>query len=144
MNQYIVILESTVQFPIGYLSAREAADRLGVSVATLYSYVSQRPAPLEAAEGASRARRYYVEDVEALRNRKAVRRDPGSAAQSALNHGMPVLESSITLIQEGGLYYRGYDVLVLAQQYSVEAVASLIWLDRLDPGELFATNAVDR
>ena len=84
------------------------------------------------------ARRYHTEDVEALRNRKEVRRDPGSAAQSALSYGMPVLESSITLIQDGCLYYRGYDARLLAQHRSVEEVAALIWLDRLDPGGLFA------
>jgi len=51
---------------------------------------------------------------------------------------MPVLESAITLIQDGRLYYRGYDALALALRCSVEEVAALIWLDRLDPGALFA------
>ena len=124
--------------PVRYLSAREAADRLGISMATLYSYVSRGLLRSEAVGGASRVRRYHAEDVEALRNRKAYRRDPGSVAQSALSYGLPVLESSITLIQDGCLYYRGYDALMLAQQHSVEEVAALIWRDRLDPGGLFA------
>jgi citrate synthase len=42
------------------------------------------------------------------------------------------------LIQAGRLYYRGQDALSLAQQQSVEATAALIWLDRLDAGDLFA------
>ena len=124
--------------PVRYLTAREAADLLGVSTATLYSYVSRGLLRSEEIGGASRARRYHAEDVAALRARKEGRRDPGSVAQSALNYGMPVLESSITLIQDGCLYYRGYDALLLAQQRSVEAVAALIWLDRFDPGGLFA------
>ena len=92
----------------------------------------------EAADGSSRARRYYTEDVEALRSRKEMRRDPGSVAEAALSYGMPVLESSITLIQAGRFSYRGYDALMLAQQRTVEEVASLIRLDWLDAGELFA------
>ena len=124
--------------PVRYLTAREAADRLGISTATLYSYVSRGLLRSEEVGGASRARRYHAEDVAALRNRKEVRRDPASAAQSALSYGLPVLESSITLIQDGCLYYRGYDALRLAQQRSVEEVAALIWLNRSDPGGLFA------
>ncbi|MBE2238570.1 MAG: citrate synthase family protein [Caldilineaceae bacterium] len=127
-----------MELPTRYLSAREAADRLGISVATLYAYVSRGLLRSEAVDDGSRARRYYAEDVEALRSRKEMRRDPESGAQNALSYGMPVLESAITLIEDGCLFYRGYDALGLAQQRSVEEVASLIWLDHLDPGDLFA------
>lgn len=120
-----------------YLNAREAAERLGVSLATLYAYVSRGLLRSEEGAGETRARRYYVEDVEALLARKEYRREPHRVAESALNYGAPVLESAITLIQGGRLYYRGYDALALAQQQSVEAVAALIWLDRLEPGDLF-------
>ncbi|HAJ37760.1 MAG TPA: hypothetical protein DCL15_18985 [Chloroflexi bacterium] len=124
-----------------YLSAREAADRLGISLATLYAYVSRGLLRSEAGAGETRARRYYAEDVEALLERKEYRREPYRAAESALNYGAPVLESAITLIQAGRLYYRGYDALTLAQQQSVEATAALIWLDRLDAGDLFSRAA---
>ncbi len=120
-----------------YLSAREAAGRLGVSLATLYAYVSRGLLRSEEGAGERRARRYYAEDVEALLARKEYRREPHRVAESALNYGAPVLESAITLIQDGRLYYRGYDALALAQQQSVEATAALIWLDRLDAGDLF-------
>jgi citrate synthase len=40
---------------------------------------------------------------------------------------MPVLESSITLIADETLYYRGQDAVALARTASVDAVASLIW-----------------
>lgn len=125
-----------------YLSAREAADRLGVSLATLYAYVSRGLLRSEEVVGKSRARRYYAEDVEALLARKEYRREPHRAAESALNYGAPVLESAITLIQDRRLYYRGYDALALAQEQSVEATAALIWLDRLDAGDLFLRAAV--
>ena len=41
---------------------------------------------------------------------------------------MPVLESSITLIDGGHLYYRGYDAVELARTRSIAEVASLIAL----------------
>ncbi len=122
-----------------YLSAREAADRLGVTLATLYSYVSRGLVRSEAAGGPSRARRYHAEDVEVLRSRKVFRHDPARAAEGALSYGLPVLESAITMIRDGRLFYRGYDVMALAQACTVEQVAALIWLDRLEPGDLFGS-----
>lgn len=123
---------------VRYLKAQEAADLLEISLPTLYSYVSRGLIRSELADTSGRSRRYYAEDIAALRERKEYRRDPGKAAQSALSYGMPVLDSAITLIQDGSLYYRGYDALALAQKQTVEEVAALIWLDRFDPGELFA------
>jgi citrate synthase len=120
-----------------YLNAQEAADLLGINLATLYSYVSRGLIRSESADSARRQRRYHAEDVEALAERKEYRRNPGKAAQSALSYGMPVLDSTLTLIQDGCLYYRGYDALALAQQRRVEEVATLIWLDSFDADELF-------
>jgi citrate synthase len=66
------------------------------------------------------------------------RRNPEKAAQHALRWGGPILESSITLIADGKLYYRGHDVEELAREHSVEDVASLIWTGAFD-GDLFDT-----
>lgn len=115
-----------------FLSAQEAAAELGISVSTLYSYVSRGLIRSEETEGKSRARRYYVEDVAALKQRKEARRNPDVVAERALNWGEPVLDSSLTLIEEGHLYYRGLDALELAQTSSLEAVAGLLWMDELD------------
>ena len=49
------------------------------------------------------------------------------AVEDALHWGTPIMESSITLIVDNRLYYRGHDVVELAQNQSVEAVAALIW-----------------
>ena len=115
-----------------WISAAEAARNLDVTRATLYAYVSRGFIRSEAGPGASRARRYSRDDVERLRRRAAERRDPDKVAAHALQWGMPVLESSITLITDDTLYYRGHDVVSLARDASVEAVASLIWTGRLD------------
>jgi len=110
-----------------YLSARQAAEELGVSVATLYAYVSRGMVRSEEAEGKRRNRRYRAEDVRRLRERKERRRDPEGAVEGALHWGAPVMESGISLIDAGRLYYRGRDVADLAARGTVEEVAALIW-----------------
>ncbi len=110
-----------------YLTAGEAAAELGVSLPTLYSYVSRGMVRSEAAEGGRRSRRYRAEDVRALKERKERRRDPERVAEGALRWGAPVLESGITLVDGGRLFYRGRDVGGLAAGCSIEEVAALIW-----------------
>jgi citrate synthase len=115
-----------------YLSARQAAEELGVSAATLYAYVSRGLIRSEPVDGNTKTRRYHHEDVERLKERKEVRRDPTKLAQKALHWGAPVLDSSITLIADGRLSYRGYDAVALATTRSVEEIAALIWLGDLE------------
>jgi len=116
-----------------YYSAPEAAAALGVSVPTLYAYVSRGLIRSQAGgpHDGARARRYHAEDVRRLQERKEQRRDPGRAAAEALHWGSPVLESSITLPAANTFYYRGHDALELARDRSVEEVAALIWVDDL-------------
>jgi citrate synthase len=110
-----------------YLGSGQAAEELGVSLATLYAYVSRGMVRSEAVEGKGRARRYRAEDVRRLKERKERRRDPDGVVEGALHWGTPVLESAITMIDGGGLYYRGRDVLDLAEESTIEEVAALIW-----------------
>src|SRR5918992_1791488 len=110
-----------------YLDAGRAAEELGVSLATLYAYVSRGMVRSEAGEGKGRERRYRAEDIRRLKERRERRRDPDRMVESALHWGTPVLESGITIIDGGGLYYRGRDVVDLAEKNSIEEVAALIW-----------------
>src|SRR5918998_1264781 len=110
-----------------YLSAGRAAEELGISLATLYAYVSRGMVRSEAVEGKGRARRYRAEDVRRLKERKERRRDPDGVVEGALHWGTPVLESGITMIDGGGLFYRGRDVMDLAEESTIEEVAALIW-----------------
>lgn len=114
-----------------YLSAKEAAKMLDISVSTLYAYVSRGLIRSEQTSEGKRQKRYYAEDVEKLLARKDGRRNPESLAKDALHWGAPVMDSAITLIDNGKLYYRGHDVQSLAKQNTVEEVASLIWLDNM-------------
>lgn len=110
-----------------YLTAREAAGELNISVDSLYAYVSRGLIRSEATGHNRRSRRYYAEDVGKLKARKRGRRDAETVAEDALHAGAPVLESAITLITDDCVYYRGRSALVLARQRSIEQVAALIW-----------------
>ena len=114
-----------------YLTAREAAKQLGVSLPTLYAYVSRGLIRSEASSDVRRQRRYHAEDVQRLRDRKEQRRDPTRVTAQALHWGTPLLESALTFINDGKLYYRGYDAVTLASQHTVEETAGLLWLGNL-------------
>jgi len=115
-----------------YLSAKEAAAELSIQVPTLYAYVSRGLLRSEEADGKTRARKYLREDVEALKQRKEMRRDPSKVVESALHFGAPVMESAITLIENGRFYYRGYDAVQLVHDHTFPEIASLIWSGKFD------------
>src|SRR5574341_339203 len=94
-----------------YLTAQEAAGELGITLPTLYAYVSRGLIRSEATGSSKRARRYRAEDVQKLKERQEQRRNPAKVVENALHWGAPVLESAITLLANDRLYYRGYDVL---------------------------------
>ena len=119
-----------------HLSAAAAAQRLGVSRATLYAYVSRglirsRPASPRRPGASARGRRaheYAREDVERLVTQTLGRRDPLGVAQRALEFdGLPVLSSALCLIDGGRLYYRGRDAVELSAAARFEEVAALLW-----------------
>ncbi|HEX8169342.1 MAG TPA: citrate synthase [Thermoanaerobaculia bacterium] len=115
-----------------WIDASAATRLLGVSRGTLYAYVSRGYVRSEPVPGRARERRYAREDVERLRSRAEERRNPEKAAEHALRWGVPILESAITLIAEGKLYYRGHDVVALARERTLEEVASLVWTGQFD------------
>lgn len=122
-----------------WMTAQDAAAELGVTLATLYAYASRGLLHSEPVPGEPRARRYPREDVLRLKERKELRKEPERAVPKALSWGTPVLESAITLVEGGRLYYRGRDAVALARSRSVEEVAALIWTgDPDDAAGLFA------
>src|SRR6266481_3254997 len=107
------------------LTARQAADRLGIKLDTLYAYVSRGRLRSVMVPG-TRERRYRAQDVEALLNARSGARLPHSSDAEAL---MPVIGSSICLIENGHLYYRGKDAVFLSDRATLEEIARLLWLD---------------
>jgi citrate synthase len=103
-----------------WIGAAEAAQRLGIKQASLYSYVSRGVlTPRRGAGG--RASMFDVAEVEGLARRGKPRRAPGRAEL--------VIESELTEISDDQLRFRGHDAIALATSRSFEEVASLLWTD---------------
>lgn len=114
-------------------SAEEASSRLGISRASLYAYVSRGLIRSFSSPHDPRQRLYALDDVMALIERKARFRRPTAAAATALDWGLPVLETSITRIQDGRLYYRGHDAILWSGSATLEETALLL-IGGIDPG----------
>src|ERR1700730_8892744 len=117
------------------LTARQAADRLGVKLDTLYAYVSRGPLCSVMVPG-TRERRYRGEDVDALVDGSSGARPPRNPDPEAL---MPVLGSSICLIENGRFYYPGQDAVRLSERATLDDIAKLLWLDETGPQTADAT-----
>ena len=101
-----------------FLTAAEAARRLGVKPATLYAYVSRGVLSRgKAADG--RASLFDATEVERLARRGRPRRPAGATDIT--------VESAITEITGDSLRFRGLDATRLAVTRSFEEVAGLLW-----------------
>ena len=101
-----------------YLTAAEAARRIGVKPATLYAYVSRGVlSRVRAPDG--RTSLFAVEEVEQLARRGRPRRPAGVADIT--------VESAITELTGDSLRFRGLDATRLAVSRTFEEVAELLW-----------------
>jgi citrate synthase len=109
-----------------HLNASEAANFLNVSKATLYAYVSRGLVRSEPGSD-HRSRVYHRLDLERLRQRKRIRQEPTAEMSGALHWGSPLLDSGLTLIADGHLFYRGRDAIRLASSRTFLEVATWFW-----------------
>ena len=105
-----------------FMTAAEAARRLGVKPATLYAYVSRGVLNRDKAPD-GRGSLFAAEEVERLAQRGRPRRPAGATDIT--------VESAITEITADRLRYRGLDALRLATSHSFEDVAELLWTGQL-------------
>jgi len=109
-----------------HLTATEAADFLNISKATLYAYVSR--GLIRSEDGINqRSRAYHRFDLERLKQRKTIRQHPSAEMSSALHWGSPLLESNLTLITDGQVFYRGKEATALASSQTFLEVATWFW-----------------
>jgi citrate synthase len=111
-----------------WLSAADAAARLGVRTETVYAYVSRGLLPRYAAPGGRRSR-FLAADVEhlAARGRRGAKEPPAPGL---------VVRSALTEISGGEtVRFRGHDVAGLVEQATFEQVAELLWTGAL-PGDV--------
>jgi citrate synthase len=99
------------------LTTEEVAGLLGVKPATVYAYVS-RGLLNSRRNGSGKQSLFAKADVDAfVAGRKRAT--------------TPEIQTGITLIKDGGLYYRWRNVPTLARTVSFEAVAELLWTGEL-------------
>ena len=104
------------------MTTEEVAHRLGVKPATIYAYVS-RGLLTSRRNADGKGSLFEKADVDAFvagRKRSAT----------------PTIQTGITLIKEGSLFYRGRDACVLAHTASYESVATLLWTGDLEHVDL--------
>ena len=107
----------------------EALARLGVKTQTLYAYVSRgriaaRPDPDD-----PRRSLYAVRDIARLTGEPVDESEPELAghAPRGAGRGETEIASSLTVIADGRLFYRGLDVVQLAETATLEDVARRLW-----------------
>ena len=111
-----------------WIARHEALTRLGVKAQTLYAYVSRgriaaRPDPAD-----PRRSLYAAADVARLCGDGAEgETEVRAPVVGAAARGEADIQSSVGLIAEGRLFYRGLDAVQLAETATVEAAARLLW-----------------
>lgn len=111
-----------------WIARHEALSRLGVKAQTLYAYVSRgriaaRPDPAD-----PRRSLYAAADVARLCGDGAEgETEVRAPVVGAAARGEADIQSSVGLIAEGRLFYRGLDAVQLAETATVEAAARLLW-----------------
>jgi citrate synthase len=120
-----------------WIEAAEAAARLGVKPATLYSYVS-RGLLTRRKDADGRRSLFDPAEVAALRRRSGRDGDgdPAHGPPGAAAGGVVLWESAITALGPDRPYYRGRDALRLARTSPFEEVAGWLWTgaDGATPG----------
>ena len=114
--------------PVQWIARAEVLSLLGVKTQTLYAYVSRgritaRPDPAD-----PRRSLYAAADVARLRGSGS-----GQSAGVLIPFATPpakgeaLVQSSVSLISDGRLYYRGRDVADWGQGATLEDTARLLW-----------------
>ena len=109
-----------------WMAASDALARLGVRPQTLYAYVSRGRVKARVDPADPRRSVYRASDIAALATRKSRGRKASDVAAGAIAWGEPVLDSAITTVVDGRLFYRGRDAAALAETETFEAVGRLL------------------
>ena len=107
-----------------YLTAKQAAAMLEISVQSLYAYVGRKNIRTQATSG-KRSRLYWREDIERI----AGKTNDGRPIKS---DSILVPETKLTLLTPSGHYYRGVSAIALSEWATLEDVAALLWEQQKD------------
>ena len=110
-----------------WIERDEAVRQLGVKPQTLYAYVSRGRLRMTPDPNDSRRSLYSAEDIAQMTTRQSRGRNPETIAASSMAWGEPAIETSLSTVHQGRLYYRGQDAIELARTASLEEIARLLW-----------------
>tara|TARA_R110002012_G_scaffold306876_2_gene511910 strand:+ start:24264 stop:25433 length:1170 start_codon:yes stop_codon:yes gene_type:complete len=110
-----------------WIRRNEALERLGIKTQTLYAYVSRgrvvaRPDPAD-----SRRSLYDAEAIERLQRGEIPPAGAVTAPERSAPRGEADIASSLSVVADNRLFYRGLDAAQLAQQATLEEVACRLW-----------------
>lgn len=112
---------------VDWLSAADALALLGTRPQTLYANVSRGRIKAKPDPADSRKSLYRGDDVRRLAQRGGGRRKQEIVASEAIRWGEPVMQTSISTIIDGSLFYRGENAAGMAVWSTLEEVAALLW-----------------
>lgn len=110
-----------------WMTAEEALSVLSIKPQSLYAYVSRGRVRAIAAPDDSRKSLYSRHDVRALSQKKRRPRGRAEIAAGAIAWGEPVLESSISTVRDGQLYFGAVPACELANSLTLEEIAARHW-----------------
>jgi citrate synthase len=110
-----------------WMTLDEAKQTLGVRPQTIYAYVSRGRIGVSPDPADPRRSLYRAEDVAKLVQRKASGRTRETLAATTLFGAEPSIPTALSTFAGGRLFYRGADVVSLADTASLEDVAALLW-----------------
>lgn len=117
-----------------WIPRTEVLEQLGVKPQTLYAYVSRGRIAARTDPEDPRKSLYSAEDVVRLLDRSAGRGQQAAGGKASQGpRGDAVVETAISRVIDGRLYYRGRDAAELAETLSLEQVARLLWDCADDP-----------
>jgi len=110
-----------------WMTQEEACRALGVRKQTLYAYVSRGRIEVRWDPEHVSRKLYSASDVAALMKKRNLGRAHKNIAASTMAWGEPIINTRISTIERGRLYYRGTDALELAARATLEDAAQCLW-----------------
>ncbi|MHC6176668.1 citrate synthase [Glutamicibacter sp. X7] len=127
------------------LTVGQTAIRLNVKPATVYAYISRGLLRSQRSSNGSTLDSLEVEEFAQRRRRHPVSSVTQMDGTRYSAHGVPlmVLDTDISHVLDGELYFRGVPVTELATQHAFESVAHWLWSGELRAPEKFTVDISD-
>lgn len=116
-----------------WIPRTEVLARLGVKPQTLYAYVSRGRISARPDPDNPRCSLYAAADVARLMERSPTPHPRPLASPGGAHRGEAVMDTAISVVAEGRLYYRGRDAVDLADSATLEQVSRVLWQGPDDP-----------